>query len=607
MPRSGGVYTLPAGNPVVTLTTISSTWANTTMSDIATALTGSLPTDGSAPMSGVLRLADGVVGAPGLTWASETTSGFYRIGLNQFGFSLAGVAALTVNANRGWTIPAPAAGVALTATGIANQYGIQLNASSTSGQSFGQSIVAGTTSADIALNVQNQAATAQFLRIFGDGHGTLGPSSSLGLNWSAAGNVTIAAPSSGTSLTVNTVGANTCINLNGPSATNLSMITATQTGQASVLLYNPASTNDFRVFLNGADRVAITGSGNVTIAAPSSGIALQVGGVAGQTYLNLGSTADTTPLLGITGAAVSHEGIVLNANGVQAVEFAQNFSGSTDSFGMTTGSYGIYGFTGTGSLVFGTNSTLRMSINNSGAVTIASPGAGNQALTVTGIANQYTVAVQGSATASQSYGILIQAGTNSTDQPFAILNTSASTALFRIFGDGSVVVGNPTGGTQGLGTINATGLFVNGVSAVPTYAYKAATTTRTNNAVQSADPDLTFSCVSGHKYAFKMLLGINGGAGGLTANLGGTAVGATALAIGYGKINSAAFPGTPGAALNNSLVNVAAVGGNDYLVVDASFTCTTSGTVFLNWSQNNSNAAGTAIIASSYGVMTQLS
>lgn len=47
MPRNGaGTYNLPAGNPVVTGTTISSTWANTTLSDMATALTNSISKDG---------------------------------------------------------------------------------------------------------------------------------------------------------------------------------------------------------------------------------------------------------------------------------------------------------------------------------------------------------------------------------------------------------------------------------------------------------------------------------------------------------------------------------------------------------------------------------
>lgn len=47
MARNGsGTYVLPAGNPVVTGTTISSTWANTSLGDIATALTGSIASDG---------------------------------------------------------------------------------------------------------------------------------------------------------------------------------------------------------------------------------------------------------------------------------------------------------------------------------------------------------------------------------------------------------------------------------------------------------------------------------------------------------------------------------------------------------------------------------
>lgn len=49
MSRNGsGTYSLPAGNPVTTGTTISSTWANTTLSDIATALTNSIAIDGQS-------------------------------------------------------------------------------------------------------------------------------------------------------------------------------------------------------------------------------------------------------------------------------------------------------------------------------------------------------------------------------------------------------------------------------------------------------------------------------------------------------------------------------------------------------------------------------
>ena len=52
MSRNGsGTYSLPAGNPVVTGTTISSTWANNTLSDIATALTQSIAKDGQTPIT----------------------------------------------------------------------------------------------------------------------------------------------------------------------------------------------------------------------------------------------------------------------------------------------------------------------------------------------------------------------------------------------------------------------------------------------------------------------------------------------------------------------------------------------------------------------------
>jgi len=57
MSRNGsGTYSLPAGNPVVTGTTIASTWANNTLSDIASALTGSVASDGQTPMTGNLDL-----------------------------------------------------------------------------------------------------------------------------------------------------------------------------------------------------------------------------------------------------------------------------------------------------------------------------------------------------------------------------------------------------------------------------------------------------------------------------------------------------------------------------------------------------------------------
>jgi hypothetical protein len=83
MSRNGsGVYSLPAGNPVVTGTSISSTWSNTTLSDIATALTGSVASDGQTPMTGnldmnsrkVVLLANGTVSTDAINLGQLTAA-----------------------------------------------------------------------------------------------------------------------------------------------------------------------------------------------------------------------------------------------------------------------------------------------------------------------------------------------------------------------------------------------------------------------------------------------------------------------------------------------------------------------------------------------------
>ena len=85
MSRNGsGVYTLPAGNPVVSQTVISSTWANNTMNDLASALTDSVAADGQTPMTGPLNLnsnkitnlATGTVNTDAINYAQFNTPTF---------------------------------------------------------------------------------------------------------------------------------------------------------------------------------------------------------------------------------------------------------------------------------------------------------------------------------------------------------------------------------------------------------------------------------------------------------------------------------------------------------------------------------------------------
>lgn len=98
MPRNGsGVYSLPAGNPVVDGTTIESTWANPTMSDIAVQLNGVLTRDGLLGPTAPIKFQDGDVAAPGITFPGATSTGVYR-GTGLVGFSYAGVKRLVATA-----------------------------------------------------------------------------------------------------------------------------------------------------------------------------------------------------------------------------------------------------------------------------------------------------------------------------------------------------------------------------------------------------------------------------------------------------------------------------------------------------------------------------
>lgn len=121
---ANGTYTLPAGNPVVTATVISSSWANTTLSDLATEMTDSLDRSGKGGMLAALQLTDGAVGAPALTFVTETTMGIYRVAAGQLGFSTNSTLRGSVNTTGNWSIVAPSSG---TTFAIANN----LNSSST--------------------------------------------------------------------------------------------------------------------------------------------------------------------------------------------------------------------------------------------------------------------------------------------------------------------------------------------------------------------------------------------------------------------------------------------------------------------------------------------
>lgn len=90
MPRlSNGDYVLPLPD-VVSGETITSSWANTTMNDIAASITDSLDREGRGGMNASFQFADGTQAAPGAAWSAETSTGFYRAAAGDLRVSVLG-------------------------------------------------------------------------------------------------------------------------------------------------------------------------------------------------------------------------------------------------------------------------------------------------------------------------------------------------------------------------------------------------------------------------------------------------------------------------------------------------------------------------------------
>lgn len=309
---AGGTYTLPAGNPVVTGTIISSTWGNTTLSDIATALTDSLSRSGLGGMTAPLLIADGTAALPAYSWTNEPSSGFYRIGAGNIGLSVLNRLTWNMTSAGNMTIAAPSSGTVLALGGIAATAttGLSLTGSTTGLSQFvitstagslklgtessvGAAIATGTSGYDSVLTTAN--ATQLWLGTNGAGRLSIG----------TTGAVVIVAPSSGTALSVT-----------GSAATQQAVIWDGPVGVYHNFKSNTASigligdrngvtggtTGTLAVRSEGiltlasgggSERISIAAAGNVTINAPSSGVALTLTGVSGSSPLTVNNSGAT--------------------------------------------------------------------------------------------------------------------------------------------------------------------------------------------------------------------------------------------------------------------------------------------------------------------------
>jgi len=98
----------------------------------------------------------------------------------------------------------------------------------------------------------------------------------------------------------------------------------------------------------------------------------------------------------------------------------------------------------------GTSNLTRLSITSGGNVLINNPTDTAPNLSIKGSANVFTIAAVASSTTSQSYGQIINAGTNSSDFCLYLANYSGATVFLKVRGDGWLVSPTTYNNTSGV-------------------------------------------------------------------------------------------------------------------------------------------------------------
>lgn len=425
----------------------------------------------------------GVTGSPvtaagtlGLTM-SGTTSNFLR-----------------ADGTCGNTLNAPGSGNTLSLGAVDNASTVIINDASPSGGYSGLTLEnGGTPRGQFGLGAATQtgAALGDLSIVANTGTLNFGNGSTIFAKIGPAGNETINAPSSGNSLTVDVLD-NAGITFSGPNSSRGFQLNFFDSTAAvfrgfigiGISTVTGAAVTDFAI-APGAGGSVVMGtangaaigtrfgpSGNVTISAPTGGTSLLVNGVAGGTALEiLGAGTGAGPILSLMENSVATGYTSLrwyNDQGSSARALEVDYSGSSYSGPLITGGpsgeQATIGTTGAFPLTFGTSNTARIVINSAGGVAINAPSSIVEAFTVQGFNNDNTMHLTGGATSGQSFGEIIDAGSTSADYAFYVRSQNTANSFFQIHGDGGIVVGSPTGGDKGGGTINAGAYYINGVA-----------------------------------------------------------------------------------------------------------------------------------------------
>lgn len=194
MSRNGsGSYTLPASvNPVVDATTITIAWANTTLNDVATAITDSLDRNGKGEMLAPLVVPVGSAAAPTIRFSGDTQTGLYRAGDDDVRMSIAGSDRLKISATGADVTGAATVSSTLqvtgdtTLSGAAHIVGAITADSTISSKKITATGGAGVEGAELANGTAATGAAPTNALVLSNGHlsmaGVVDPNSTLAIN-----------------------------------------------------------------------------------------------------------------------------------------------------------------------------------------------------------------------------------------------------------------------------------------------------------------------------------------------------------------------------------------------------------------------------------------
>lgn len=420
------------------------------------------------------------------------------------------------------------------------------------------------------------------------------------------GPIVIPAGATGPTLTVNGASdASAIASFVGPSNGGAYIkITNAQGGNYSWLIgVNLLTANGFSIenLTGGATTpFNITTAGNVVIGTPTSGAALTATALAGQPVITVsaGPILQNSSASGTVGLTMNSVGANFgNIGNVSSQLWQLGYSPSITGIGTavlkwnTTAGGLVFigdGTNTTSALAGGGRATIQLNSSTDGAIEFSNNG---------NVLNGYIYCSTSEMRLAGNTGVPVNFYSNNA------LRATLSSA-------GGIFMAGATGGDKGVGTINATGLFINGAavstSTAPLIAVKAAATPRASTTVLANDPDLVIAIPGAGTYAVEAVIGhYNTGSSaiGISFNLNysGTFTANSSLFSALNNGNpanaSSLITATVVTPLDSGSTGVAI--GNATTLIEATLVATGAGTLGFAWAQNSSNVTATNVGAGS--------